>query len=277
MISQYGDWVWLGSLVKGLKPLGYSERLVRTSVNRLLKENWLQMKTAGRKSFYSFTDIANNNFTRASRRIYAQNPKQNNDKWLLLFSNLVEESKTTALKKQLAWLGFSLLSNGVFAHPGRSAESLNEMLTELDLTDSVVIFSSNTINENSSKVLKKLVFEKWNLEKLQTKYRDLITFYQPFLNTENITTQQSLAIRLLLIHEYRRILLNDHELSADMLPDGWQGHHAYQLVKQLYTQLLQSSCRYINTSFESLDGFLVNSQQQNSNLFLTDIKHSQLG
>tara|TARA_R110001599_G_scaffold57290_2_gene157594 strand:- start:411 stop:683 length:273 start_codon:yes stop_codon:yes gene_type:complete len=49
IITTYGDIlhprggnVWLGSLMKLLTPMGVSERLVRTSVYRLVQEGWLQ-------------------------------------------------------------------------------------------------------------------------------------------------------------------------------------------------------------------------------------------
>ena len=256
VVSQHGDWIWLGSLIKSLQPLGYSERLVRTSVNRLLKEDWLQMKTHGRKSFYSFTENANRHYTKAARRIYANDSTSTKDKWLIIFTNFVEETILPELKKQLKWLGFSSLASGVYAHPACSLKSLNETIEELKLSDSVVIFDSQTHNPSSSKVLKKLVYEKWNLDQLQQKYLDLISIYGPFLKLSTLTEQQSFALRILLIHEYRRILLNDHELSNKMLPDGWQGHQANQLVTKLYTKLNKLSLTYINNKLESNKGLL---------------------
>ncbi|MCJ8269158.1 MAG: hypothetical protein MJK04_07115, partial [Psychrosphaera sp.] len=32
VMSGHGQWIWLGSLIEALQGLGYSERLVRTSV-----------------------------------------------------------------------------------------------------------------------------------------------------------------------------------------------------------------------------------------------------
>ncbi|MCW9000372.1 MAG: hypothetical protein OQK04_16810, partial [Kangiellaceae bacterium] len=31
LVSQHGGWIWLGSLIQALAPLGFSERLIRTS------------------------------------------------------------------------------------------------------------------------------------------------------------------------------------------------------------------------------------------------------
>jgi len=47
--------VWLGSLMKLVEPMGISQRLVRTSVYRLVQESWLQTEKVGRYSYYSLT------------------------------------------------------------------------------------------------------------------------------------------------------------------------------------------------------------------------------
>jgi len=62
IITIYGDAivprggnVWLGSLMKLVEPMGISQRLVRTSVYRLVQESWLQTEKVGRCSYYSLT------------------------------------------------------------------------------------------------------------------------------------------------------------------------------------------------------------------------------
>ena len=54
-ISQHGARVWLGSLVRVLGSLGVDERLVRTSVFRLVRDGWLSAEKVGRRSFYGFS------------------------------------------------------------------------------------------------------------------------------------------------------------------------------------------------------------------------------
>ena len=52
-----GGNVWLGSLMKLVEPMGISQRLVRTSVYRLVQESWLQTEKVGRCSYYSLSLI----------------------------------------------------------------------------------------------------------------------------------------------------------------------------------------------------------------------------
>ena len=64
--SQHGHTLWLGSLVQALAPLGVNERLVRTSVFRLVKEGWLEADRVGRRSlnWQGFRAIAPGTFAK---------------------------------------------------------------------------------------------------------------------------------------------------------------------------------------------------------------------
>jgi phenylacetic acid degradation operon negative regulatory protein len=55
-IAPRGGTLWLGSLINTMADFGISERLVRTSVFRLVKDGWLQSRQIGRRSYYSLTD-----------------------------------------------------------------------------------------------------------------------------------------------------------------------------------------------------------------------------
>jgi phenylacetic acid degradation operon negative regulatory protein len=259
VISQHGGWIWLGSLIQSLQPLGFSERLIRTSVYRLVKEDWLKVKKVGRKSFYCFTEKANNHYTKAARRIYANGAKHSDGNWLIVMPCFVADAELIELKRQLRWLGFSALSHGAFAHPSIEQSSIIETLNELKLKDSVIVFSSTPFNRASSDVLKQLVNEKWSLEPLNQAYQKLIENYQPLqqlCNKQQLNDRNGFVLRILIIHEYRRILLKDHELPKTMLPPNWLGGEANKLVKDLYAMLEINSQNFICQQLENIDGNL---------------------
>ncbi|TQV80260.1 PaaX family transcriptional regulator [Aliikangiella coralliicola] len=260
VISQHGGWIWLGSLIESLQPLGFSERLIRTSVFRLVQDDWLQVNKVGRKSYYAFTESANRHYTKAARRIYASRVHQRDTQWLIVLPTFVSEEKLPAFKRQLRWLGFSPLSSGAFAHPSIDQSSLEETLREQKLNDSVIVFSSQTIDDASNQVLKRLVSERWNLQDLHESYCDLTDCYSALKENLDVhsalSNRQSFLLRLLLIHEYRRVLLKDHELPENMLPQDWAGYPANQLVKNLYRQFEKGSCRYIVNYLANMDGEL---------------------
>ena len=260
VISVHGNWIWLGSLIQSLAPLGYSERLVRTSVFRLVEEDWLKVNKIGRKSYYSLTDTAIKHNEKAAKRIYSATGYSDTNEWLIVLPSFVSDEKLPELKKRLMWLGFSSIASSVYAHPSFDERSLEETIRELELSDSVIVFSGRTIDKQSSGVLKKLVFEKWNLNGLQSKYNQLIGTYQPIfemtLEKNNITGQLSFLLRVLLVHEFRRVLLQDHELSKSMLPNDWSGSIARKLISNIYQSIQKSSCNHIVASMESQNGLL---------------------
>ena len=70
-----GGTVWIGSLIKVLADFGVSERLVRTSVYRLIKDDWLTVDQQGRRSYYSLSPEGERRFDQATTRIYGE-PRQ---------------------------------------------------------------------------------------------------------------------------------------------------------------------------------------------------------
>ena len=70
-IAPHGGAFWLGSMIELLGPLGVSDRLVRTSVFRLVQEGWLVASREGRRSRYALEPKALPRFERANRRIYS--------------------------------------------------------------------------------------------------------------------------------------------------------------------------------------------------------------
>ncbi|MBV1910594.1 MAG: hypothetical protein KUG78_14930 [Kangiellaceae bacterium] len=270
VVSQHGGWIWLGSLIDALKPLGYSERLVRTSVFRLVKEDWIKVDKIGRRSYYRLTDSALSHHKNAAKRIYSEDSRLSKNNWVILLPAFVDEVKSVVLKRQLNWLGFSSLTSGTYAHPNCDMDSLMQTIEELDLKDSVILFSSKTNDQFSSKTLKNLVYQKWEIESLIGRYQIFIDTYRPILTESDdrgFTDAQCLSLRLLLIHEYRRILLSDHELAEDMLPQHWNGHQANQLVESLYELLRVPSIRFITSNLQSNEGYLPQPSVENTQRF----------
>ncbi|SVB24398.1 uncharacterized protein METZ01_LOCUS177252, partial [marine metagenome] len=52
-IAPRGGTAWVGSLIRAVADLGINERLVRTSVFRLSRDDWLEATQIGRRSYYS--------------------------------------------------------------------------------------------------------------------------------------------------------------------------------------------------------------------------------
>jgi len=272
VVSQHGEWVSLASLIDVMQDYGFNERSVRTAVFRLTKDDWLVAKKIGRRSYYSYTENARRQFVKAEKRIYSQSIYSSGDQWLIVLPSFIEEKKLILFKRQLKWLGFSALTSGAYAHPQCAQETLEETIAELKLTDSVITFCAKTLDQNATQVLKKLVLEKWQLDELAQRYTEFIQIYQPLIDTlkqiikkddcgidsesKTIGLQHLFQLRVLLIHEYRRILLKDHQLAPSMLPADWPAKQAVDLVISIYQVLMQPSCQFICQNLTNAKGDL---------------------
>lgn len=257
-ISQHGGSIWLGSLISALAPLGVNERLVRTSVSRLVRDGWLAVRKIARRSYYSFTDSGNSQFERVARRIYLDKRPSWDEKWTLLLLVSVPTEKKEELRKKLLWQGFGQLSQDLFAHHTFDNKSLDEILVEMGITNDVAVLFAETREIASRRALRSLAQSKWNIDELEEEYKRFLVVFRPVLDAlgkfDSISPQVCFLLRTLLVHEYRRILLKDPDLPEELLPTGWPGINARNLTINLYKKLRACSEEYIPQELESADG-----------------------
>lgn len=258
VVSQHGGTLWLSSLVEALQPFGISDRLVRTSVFRLVKEGWLEAERVGRRSYYRFTTYGNQEYERATRHIYALESRRWNGRWQILVPLDIPEKNREPFRRSLHWQGFRAISAGTFARPGDGGSALLQTMQEFDAIDKVLLFEADSSELSSQQLLRKLVHECWQLREVAGGYRDFLAHYRPldkWLQREpQLDPQTAFLARILLIHDYRRILLQDTHLPDALLPPEWPGAEVLQLIGRCYRILAKPSVAYISTALESGNG-----------------------
>lgn len=256
-VSQHGGWIWLGSMIEALGPFGFGERSVRTAVNRLAQQDWLKVDRVGRRSYFCFTEQAQAHYERAARRIYSSGRREWDGYWTLVLFSGLPDRKREALVRSLSWQGFSTMAGGVYARPSAEREELDETIGGLDLSGRVTILRASTEDAHSQTAIRNLARRKWNLEKLRALYDEFLDFYRPMareLRPEELTPEQSFWLRTLMVHDYRRVLLKDPGFPDVVLPTGWFGYAAYELIRRTYKVLAPSSVQYICRSLENAEG-----------------------
>ena len=256
-VSQHGGWVWLGSLIRALKPLGFGERGVRTAVFRLARQGWLKSDKVGRRSYYCYTSEAQAHYERAARRIYSSGRKDWDGYWTLVLLPGLPVKKRDALVKSLSWQGFSSLAGGVYARPSADREELDDTIGGLDLTGQVTVLKASAEESHSRSGMQDLARKKWNLDGLKALYDEYLDFYRPMareLRPDELTPEQSFWLRTMMVHDYRRILLRDPGFPDVVLPTGWFGFAAYELIKRTYKILAPSSGQYICHELQNAEG-----------------------
>lgn len=258
VVSQHGHTVWLGSLVNALAPLGINERLVRTSVFRLIKEGWLESERVGRRSYYRFTDYGTHEYERAARRIYALENNAWEGHWQLLIPLNIPENNREKFRRSLQWQGYRAIAPGTFAKPGDGGRTLRETLEEFDVADKVLILDASTSALSSKQLERKLVHDSWELAHVAQDYRNFLKRYKPLLRwskrKQAPSPETAFVARTLLIHDYRRILLHDTPLPDELLPPAWPGAEALKLTGTVYKTLAQPSIDYVMSELEPGNG-----------------------
>jgi len=260
VVSQHGREIWLGSAATALQGLGINDRLVRTSVFRLTKEGWLEVDREGRRSFYRFSNFGSLEYQRAARRIYSARGESWQGRWQLLIPTAVDEKIREDLRRSLNWLGFRTITPGTYARPGGDLDTIKGLLDEFNIEQSVVLMDAETSSITTKKALREVVSEHWKLDELAADYADFIRLFGPLGQAiskgKKPTPEEAFQARLLLIHEYRRILLRDTPLPEDLLPNRWQGTVARQIVSTLYPSLAGPSEAYVIAELQNLQGKL---------------------
>jgi len=266
IISVFGDaivprggTVWLGSLINVLEPLGLNQRLVRTSVFRLSKEeNWLAAEQVGRRAYYSLTPQGRRRFDQAFKRIYVPAVQEWDGVWCLAVLSQVPSELRQQVRDELQWMGFGAFGPTLMAAPHCDLLEVRNTLQELNVQDSTILFESRENSQLSSKALRAQSRECWNLDQINDSYRSFLDRFRPVWQELNgqqmLDPQQCFIARTLLIHEYRRVLLRDPQLPAELLPSDWGGNAARQLCHNLYNRVCKASEQYIERTMETADG-----------------------
>ena len=257
VVTQHGGEIWLGSVIEALAPLGVKERLTRTSVFRLVQDGWLESRKEGRRSYYRLTQTGQNYYDRAAIRVYASTKPAWDGTWTILFTSMVSDEKRDALNRGLLWLGYGRMAAGVYALPGNQRPALNQLLADHHLLDAVVTMQARADDADG---VQKLVKTNWKLDDLRQRYKDFIRQYgNAQLALRKLPLRDGhrmLLLRILLIHEYRKILLSDPELPPTMLPGDWEGYLAQTTTADMYRQLVAESTSWVNTNLLNSAGYL---------------------
>lgn len=271
IISVFGDAilprggrVWLGSLIRLLEPLELNERLVRTSVFRLAKEEWLRTETVGRRADYVLTNSGRRRFEEASRHIYASHAPLWDRRWrLVLAVGEFDPKEREKLRRALFWQGFGALGADCFVHPSADLTAAFDALVAEGLSDHLdrlmpllAADSRSGLSANDADLVRRA----WNLDELAEAYAAFVTTYQPILDElrrdqqAEVGPEDAFLLRTLLIHDYRRLLLRDPELPDVLLPVDWPGQKARLLCKELYRRMEIASERHLDELLTLADG-----------------------
>ena len=244
IVTVYGDIVeprggtlWMGTLIEVCSAHGISESLVRTAVSRLVASGRLIGERNGRRSFYRLTAAARREFTAAARVLFF--PVAAASGWLL-WANAPDELNNRV------WVR---VGDGVAMAPDRADLERPEGL----------LFRMEA--EAGLERLPAFAAKLWNLDAIAEGYRQVISRFAPVLQGleqgQGLDGAEALALRLMLVDQYRAVALRDPRLPSPTLPDDWTGQACRQLFIRLYRLLSPAAETHIGLHFRDADGFLL--------------------
>jgi phenylacetic acid degradation operon negative regulatory protein len=240
-----GGTVWLGTLVEILRAMGVGDGVVRTAVSRLAADDWLTREKAGRNSYYRLSEKGRATFADATRRIYGAAPHP----WTgaLRLAVLDANGDRASLRAAFADAGWGTLAPTIAVTPETGDAGDLPPLAGADLSQVLTISATGDLA-----TLRRLVMLAWPLDEVADRYRRVVAAMAPIAAALDAGTPfsdlEALIARILLVHEYRRAILRDPLLPAELCPDGWPAPAARALAASVYRRLVPASERWLDAN-----------------------------
>ncbi len=201
------------------EPLGIRPEALRVALHRLVKDGWIARDRTGRKAFYTLSDIGKAEFLPATQRIYATGPALVGP-WTLNVLPPIAENGHNDLAVEMAERGFQeLVPNLYLGHAASDVPVASALTTELQPEQ----------------------LPDWARSRLAPKelQDDYLSLFEAIKGTLAAKPDGSTAAacRVLLVHQWRRVLLRHADLPPELLPKDWLGEHCRSAFLNLHDTL----------------------------------------
>lgn len=238
-----GGSIGIASLLEIFAAMGIRSGVVRTAMSRLATDDWLQSSRVGRSSFYKLTSKGQAGFAAAANRVYGRPAQAWDGRFHLLLPG--DGAGHEAVRAALERAGFGAAA-GTWVAPTTTqvpAEAASLICIEGCMT---------------LETAKRLTEQVWTLTETAAAYERFLQVFRPLLawagGGQRLSDLEALVARILLVHEYRRVVLRDPLLPLPLLPEHWPGVPARRLCAALYPALLPGAERWLSQNGRNEDG-----------------------
>lgn len=233
----------LSVIVAVLAECGVDATTVRTAIARLTRDGWLVRERRGRRSDYRLDSPGLSTFTDAGERIYARNPPAFAERWALAITTLNAGKGRKQLRSLLRNTGFGALDDTVFLRPE------NRPMRPLPDAEGVHFLRTETAPGPLPPALLERAFD---LVALDALYQQFIADVDPWLEPPAPDDgAQCAALRTLLIHAYRRVVLRDPQLPDDLAPTLVHRARARDTAARLYRRWTPRSEHWLDSATDT--------------------------
>ncbi len=230
-----GGELWLGTLTELLGALDVEAGSTRTAMSRLARDGFLKRRRVGRTSHYALSADAMARSHRAEAVIYRTHAPQAAPGWDLV----VALPPARPDRKALAEAGYQSLSPGLFVRPHHAKGVRFPGAIHLSATGDDALLAQTV----------------YALDDIAARYHTFIEASRVLArHAEGAAPLEALAIRVALVHAFRRITLRDPHLAASALPADWPADEAYAAFAALYHTVRPASELWLDAHGQNAKG-----------------------
>lgn len=239
-------------LAAALADFGVSERLVRTSLTRLVNDDLLVVRTRGRRSAYRIAPAAVDLFAAADERIYRGRPEPWDGHWTVVVLDGTESTaeQRAELRQALTAAGLGVVVPNVLASPVVAAAVAARIVQRVGGFEQVLVLRSTVVPGSGDPVA--LARRCVGLDELERRYAGVADRFAAFddATLSALDGARAAKLRLLVVSTFRRVVLADPMLAPELLPERWAGDRARREVSRVYAAVTARSDRHLTALLE---------------------------
>jgi phenylacetic acid degradation operon negative regulatory protein len=260
IVTIYGDAIvprggslWLGSLLDMMAGFRVEPGLVRTAISRLVTDGWFERTRLGKHSYYRLSAQRAAELAAATTRIYrASDPAWSGEMDIAIITN-ADAALRGAHRDRMLQQGYGQAAANVMLRPRMNSVPDDPRPDPGD----VISLVTRPEDETTAKAVARAC---WQLDELAAAYGKFLKAFGPIAQEiadgAHLTGAQAFQLRVLLVHDWRRIVLRDPLLPHLMLPADWPGTPARAMIAEVYRRILDSSERWLDVHAVDQNGAL---------------------
>lgn len=237
------------ALTAVLADFGVNERLVRTSLTRLVNDDLLTSRSRGRRSAYRVAPLAADLFAAADERIYRGRPDPWDGHWTVVVLDGAESTadRRQELRQELMSIGLGVVAPNVLASPVVAPAGAAAAVSRIGGFEQVVVMRSTVVPGAGLSDPEALARRCVDIERVEEAYTVLAARFAAFDDALLAGLDDRLAakLRLLVVSTFRRLVLADPMLPAELLPSDWVGDRARAEAARLYSAVSDRADRHL--------------------------------
>lgn len=244
-IGPRGGVVSAGALQTLMQRLGIGAGAVRTAISRLAADGWIERSREGRNSFYALSGDVGETVLSAERRIYAASSllPAGAPKSLVIASEPLSDATLRALETA----GALQLAPQVFV----AFAPTEDLPAALRLPGATVAEASALIPGTAMREKMAEARQVSEFERLRTAYLPVSAALD---QGSTPTPEDAMALRCLMIHEWRRVALRVLSVPADLVQADDPEPETRALIAAIYARLLSASEAWLDLNAATPSG-----------------------